>query len=310
MANRDYYDILGVAPGASAAEIKAAYRKMALRWHPDRNPGKDTTAAFRDINEAYECLKNPLRRAEYDRRRQQRQQSSSTEPPRQQRQQRSQTDPPPREKAKTSDRQSAPPPPPRPPPESPIPEESGWPAPPFWAFPAAIAAAIALWFVISPLWSAGPSPAEISLTRDVAELRETARKLEIELGQLTTAYTEFERLARSNSHSAYQNITILQRQINELREGAEQMKKRFDAMPAANLALEQRLREEIRVAVVKAVTEAAKVHAEVPRPVVPPRPSEPRPPLPVARSDGSIARQLQELMEMTVRMQAERRRGR
>ncbi len=54
MAKRDYYDILGVSRQASEAEIKRAYRRLALRYHPDRNPGdKEAEARFKEINEAY-----------------------------------------------------------------------------------------------------------------------------------------------------------------------------------------------------------------------------------------------------------------
>ena len=64
---RDYYDILGVAKGADAAEIKKAYRKLALKYHPDRNPG-DTEAEekFKEAAEAYEVLSDPQKRQRYD----------------------------------------------------------------------------------------------------------------------------------------------------------------------------------------------------------------------------------------------------
>ena len=68
MAKRDYYDILGVSRQASEAEIKRAYRRLALRYHPDRNPGdKEAEARFKEINEAYEVLRDPQKRAAYDR---------------------------------------------------------------------------------------------------------------------------------------------------------------------------------------------------------------------------------------------------
>src|ERR1041385_9445420 len=68
MAKRDYYEVLGVARGASEAEMKAAYRKLAMQHHPDRNPGdKDCEHRFKEINEAYDVLKDGDKRAAYDR---------------------------------------------------------------------------------------------------------------------------------------------------------------------------------------------------------------------------------------------------
>jgi molecular chaperone DnaJ len=68
MAKRDYYEILGVARTATEAEMKASYRKLAMKWHPDRNPGdKDCEAHFKEINEAYDVLKDDQKRAAYDR---------------------------------------------------------------------------------------------------------------------------------------------------------------------------------------------------------------------------------------------------
>jgi curved DNA-binding protein len=67
---RDYYRILGVAPGASADEIKAAYRKLARTYHPDVNKDKDAQARFVEIGEAYEALGDPQKRAAYDQLRQ------------------------------------------------------------------------------------------------------------------------------------------------------------------------------------------------------------------------------------------------
>jgi len=68
MAKQDFYDILGVSKSADADELKRAYRKLAMQFHPDRNPG-DTSAEhkFKDINEAYDVLKDDQKRAAYDR---------------------------------------------------------------------------------------------------------------------------------------------------------------------------------------------------------------------------------------------------
>ncbi|RKE90842.1 molecular chaperone DnaJ [Ichthyenterobacterium magnum] len=67
MAKRDYYEILGVSKGATATEIKKAYRKMALKYHPDKNPDdKDAEAKFKEAAEAYEVLSNDDKKARYD----------------------------------------------------------------------------------------------------------------------------------------------------------------------------------------------------------------------------------------------------
>jgi molecular chaperone DnaJ len=68
MAKRDYYETLGVARTATEAEMKSAYRKLAMQLHPDRNPGdKDSEHKFKEVNEAYDILKDGQKRAAYDR---------------------------------------------------------------------------------------------------------------------------------------------------------------------------------------------------------------------------------------------------
>ena len=68
MADRDYYDVLGVGRGASAEDLKKAYRKLALQFHPDKNPGdKAAEERFKEAAEAYAVLSDPEKRARYDR---------------------------------------------------------------------------------------------------------------------------------------------------------------------------------------------------------------------------------------------------
>ena len=65
---KDYYTILGLARSASEEDIKKAFRKLAVKYHPDKNPGKkDAEEKFKDINEAYEVLSDPEKRKKYDR---------------------------------------------------------------------------------------------------------------------------------------------------------------------------------------------------------------------------------------------------
>jgi molecular chaperone DnaJ len=64
MAKRDYYEVLGVSKGASADEIKKAFRRLAVQHHPDKEGGDETK--FKEINEAYEVLKDPSKRQRYD----------------------------------------------------------------------------------------------------------------------------------------------------------------------------------------------------------------------------------------------------
>ena len=68
MAKRDYYEVLGVEKTASADQIKSAYKKMAIKYHPDRNPGdKEAETKFKEAAEAYDVLRDPEKRQRYDR---------------------------------------------------------------------------------------------------------------------------------------------------------------------------------------------------------------------------------------------------
>ena len=67
MEKRDYYEVLGVEKNATADQIKKAYRRKAIEYHPDKNPGnKEAEDKFKEAAEAYEVLSNPDKRARYD----------------------------------------------------------------------------------------------------------------------------------------------------------------------------------------------------------------------------------------------------
>ena len=68
MAKQDYYATLGVTREAGSEDLKKAYRKLAMQYHPDRNPGdKQAEARFKEVSEAYDILKDDQKRAAYDR---------------------------------------------------------------------------------------------------------------------------------------------------------------------------------------------------------------------------------------------------
>jgi len=78
MTEKDYYGILGIGQNAGQAEVRAAYRKLALQYHPDRNKGNPAAnRKMMDLNEAYAILSDPVKRQEYDQLRQQDGQSAS-----------------------------------------------------------------------------------------------------------------------------------------------------------------------------------------------------------------------------------------
>ncbi len=67
MAKRDYYEVLGVSKSADAKEIKKAYRKLAIKYHPDKNPGdKQAEEKFKEAAEAYEVLSSAEKKQRYD----------------------------------------------------------------------------------------------------------------------------------------------------------------------------------------------------------------------------------------------------
>ncbi len=64
---RDYYEVLGIHRNAAETEIKKAFRQMAVKYHPDKNPGDKTAEGkFKELSEAYEVLSDPQKRAQYD----------------------------------------------------------------------------------------------------------------------------------------------------------------------------------------------------------------------------------------------------
>ena len=66
-AKRDYYEVLGVEKNASADQIKKAYRALAIKYHPDKNPGdKEAEEKFKEATEAYSVLSDPDKKAKYD----------------------------------------------------------------------------------------------------------------------------------------------------------------------------------------------------------------------------------------------------
>src|ERR1700722_2557533 len=67
MAKRDYYEVLGVARECTADDLKKAYRRLAMQYHPDRNQGdKQAEERFKEVGEAYSCLSDPQKRQRYD----------------------------------------------------------------------------------------------------------------------------------------------------------------------------------------------------------------------------------------------------
>lgn len=66
IAKKDYYEILGLTKGATEEDLKKAYKKLALKFHPDKNRAPNATDAFKKISTAFACLNNPEKRRIYD----------------------------------------------------------------------------------------------------------------------------------------------------------------------------------------------------------------------------------------------------
>ena len=67
MAQRDYYEVLGIQRDASESDVKKSYRRLAMKYHPDRNPDNaEAEAKFKEAKEAYEILSDPQKRSAYD----------------------------------------------------------------------------------------------------------------------------------------------------------------------------------------------------------------------------------------------------
>ena len=67
MASKDYYEVLGLQKGASDSEIKSAFRKLAIKYHPDKNQGNNEAEnKFKEVNEAYQVLSDPTKKSNYD----------------------------------------------------------------------------------------------------------------------------------------------------------------------------------------------------------------------------------------------------
>jgi len=66
MSKRDYYEVLGISRNAGASDLKQAYRRLAMKYHPDRNPGVESERKFKEAKEAYEILSDPKKRSAYD----------------------------------------------------------------------------------------------------------------------------------------------------------------------------------------------------------------------------------------------------